>query len=281
LFIFNSHYFEEYIPDIPGFSRFPGRVIHSHRYRDPEEFTDQNVLVIGVGPSGTDIILDLSSFCNKAYLSNRGAPLATPLPDNIVQVPGILRGQESGHVEFTDGNTVNIDSVIFATGYCYKFPFLDKKCGVEVNDETNRIKPLYKHTFNSSHPSMAFIGVNIGLNPFPMFDYQVRWIASVWGGKKCLPNREEMLEDEEVAYQENLQRMLSRRKAGHYLGTWQWKLLACFSDLGGNEPLAPVYQKIYESVSKERKENLVGYKRTNYEVLDQDKWDHQIKPIPT
>ena len=261
------------MPEFPGFSGFPGRVIHSHRYRDPEEFTDQNVLVIGAGPSGSDIVLDLSLFCKIAYLSNHGAPLATPLPVNVIQVPRILSARSDGHVEFTDGSVVKVDSVIFATGYCYKFPFLDKECGVEVSKD-NRIKPLYKHTFNSSHPSMAFVGVNVGLNTFPIFDYQVRWILSVWDGKKSLPSREKMLEDEELMYQENLQRGISARKAGHYLGSWQWKLLSTFTDLGGNEPLSPVYQKIYEAVSKERKENLMGYKYINYQVLGNDEWDY-------
>ena len=36
--------------------------------RRPEEFTDKNVLVIGVGPSGTDISIDLLSTARKVSL---------------------------------------------------------------------------------------------------------------------------------------------------------------------------------------------------------------------
>ena len=268
----SSHYFEPYIPNIPGFSSFSGHIIHSHRYREPADFADQHVLVVGTGPSGIDIILDLSPFCKHVYISNRGAPLITSLPRNVTEVPGILKALEGGRVEFVNGNLVKVNSVIFATGYSYRYPFLTKESGIVVED-SSRVKPLYKHTFNSFHPSIAFVGVHLGLNPFPMFDYQIRWIKSVWCNKTTLPSEEDMIRDEEAIYQNKVHQGLSLRKTGHYLGTTQWELLARYAELGGCEPLAPVYQMIYEAVSKERKQRLMWYKETKYRILGKDRWE--------
>lgn len=63
--IFSRHYNYPYIPDLPGIKEFEGTILHSHDYRVPEQFTKQTVLVIGGGPSGCDIVLDMAEFTNK------------------------------------------------------------------------------------------------------------------------------------------------------------------------------------------------------------------------
>jgi cation diffusion facilitator CzcD-associated flavoprotein CzcO len=52
-------------PDIPGHDSFTGHWIHSHNYRDPEQFRGQRVLCFGAGPSGTDIAIDLSPYAKQ------------------------------------------------------------------------------------------------------------------------------------------------------------------------------------------------------------------------
>lgn len=59
------HYSCPYIPNFPGLQDFTGKVTHSHEYRCPEPYVNQRVLVIGGGPSGIDISLDLSKTSNK------------------------------------------------------------------------------------------------------------------------------------------------------------------------------------------------------------------------
>jgi len=61
----NGHNAMPFIPDIPGKDDFEGIQIHSHDYRIPEHFTNMNVLIIGSGPSGTDICLDVSKVANQ------------------------------------------------------------------------------------------------------------------------------------------------------------------------------------------------------------------------
>jgi cation diffusion facilitator CzcD-associated flavoprotein CzcO len=55
-----GHQHTPWMPDWPGRDQFPGRMLHSMEYRNPEEFRDRDVLVVGAGCSGLDISRDLA-----------------------------------------------------------------------------------------------------------------------------------------------------------------------------------------------------------------------------
>ena len=241
-------------------------------YREPEAFKDQNVLVVGVGQSGQDICLDLSPHAKQVHVCNRGTPIQSLLPDNVEEVPGIAKvSTDTRTVYFTDGKERCVDSIILATGYIYSFPFLTEDCEIKIK-KGKRVTPLYQHTFNSLHPSMAFIGMNFGYLPFHYCHYQVQWVLSVWAGQATLPSTECMIRHEEEVYQERLQQGMQPHIAGHYLGSAQWDMIELMATLGGSEPLAPVIKMLYEEVSRMRKYRLMEYKAINYTVLDKDKW---------
>jgi len=65
-----SHYFEPLVPDTINIERFHGLQLHSHDYRQPDDFKGRTVLVFGAGPSGTDIANDISPFVKKVRPSN-------------------------------------------------------------------------------------------------------------------------------------------------------------------------------------------------------------------
>jgi putative flavoprotein involved in K+ transport len=48
------------LPDWPGSSDFPGTLIHSSEYRNPEPFRGQDVIVVGAGNSAAEIAVDLA-----------------------------------------------------------------------------------------------------------------------------------------------------------------------------------------------------------------------------
>jgi putative flavoprotein involved in K+ transport len=48
-----------YLPDIPGREDFKGEVLHARDFCRPEPFAGMRVLVVGSGPSGVDIALEL------------------------------------------------------------------------------------------------------------------------------------------------------------------------------------------------------------------------------
>lgn len=58
----SRHYNIPLYPDIHGSESFPGSAIHSHSYKVPEVYQGKDVLIIGIGPSATDIAYDISPY---------------------------------------------------------------------------------------------------------------------------------------------------------------------------------------------------------------------------
>nr|XP_043621948.1 flavin-containing monooxygenase FMO GS-OX-like 2 isoform X2 [Erigeron canadensis] len=57
--------------DIPGIETCCKKQIHSHNYRDPEQFRDQVVVVIGCGPSGVDLSREIATVAKEVHISSR------------------------------------------------------------------------------------------------------------------------------------------------------------------------------------------------------------------
>ncbi|MEP7345461.1 MAG: NAD(P)/FAD-dependent oxidoreductase [Gemmatimonadaceae bacterium] len=72
-------------PDIPGRTRFTGRVMHSVEYRRPSDFVGQRVLVIGVGNSGGEIASELGHAGVDVTIAVRSG--ANVVPRQIAGVP--------------------------------------------------------------------------------------------------------------------------------------------------------------------------------------------------
>lgn len=59
-------------PNAPSFEgSFNGDIIHSAQYKDPDQFRDKRVLVVGAGNSGCDIVVDAANHGLQADLSVR------------------------------------------------------------------------------------------------------------------------------------------------------------------------------------------------------------------
>jgi hypothetical protein len=66
----NGHYSKPNKPEIAGESTFPGRVWHSHTYREPSVFTGQRVLVLGAAASAVDICREVATTASAVYISH-------------------------------------------------------------------------------------------------------------------------------------------------------------------------------------------------------------------
>lgn len=99
--------------------------MHSHDYRVPEVFAGQKVLVIGAGPSGMDIAVEICRVTDKVFLSHhlKDKPRSI-FPDNLQQKPDVQEINGS-RVVFVDGTEEKIDTVFFCTGKLY----ISSKCG--------------------------------------------------------------------------------------------------------------------------------------------------------
>ena len=65
-------------PPLPGRDVFRGRIVHSGAYRDPKDFTDADVVVVGAGSSGADIAVELASTARTVAIAVRDVPTFTP-----------------------------------------------------------------------------------------------------------------------------------------------------------------------------------------------------------
>ena len=54
-----GHAHTPYVPDLPGRESFTGQLVHAREYRNPAPFSGLDVLVIGMGNSGSEIATDL------------------------------------------------------------------------------------------------------------------------------------------------------------------------------------------------------------------------------
>ncbi|XP_040202695.1 flavin-containing monooxygenase FMO GS-OX-like 2 isoform X1 [Rana temporaria] len=118
-----GHYSDPFVPDIEGLEQFQGQVLHSHYYRYPEVFSSHSVVVLGAGPSGIDIALELSPYAKHVSLSHRGPPLQWTPPANLSLVPPVVRATHNSLI-CEDKTEIMADTMIFSTGYKYNYPFL-------------------------------------------------------------------------------------------------------------------------------------------------------------
>ena len=64
-----------WVPDWPGRDGFPGELVHSSEYRNPEPYRGRDVLVVGAGNSGAEIATDLAEGgASSSRLSVRTPP---------------------------------------------------------------------------------------------------------------------------------------------------------------------------------------------------------------
>ncbi|KAJ0266164.1 hypothetical protein HA466_0002060 [Hirschfeldia incana] len=164
-----------------------------------EEIFDAVVVVVGNSMSGQDISMELVEVAKEVHLSAKSLDISPGLSkviskhQNLLLHPQIESLEDDGRVIFVDGTWVVADTILYCTGYSYKFPFLESKGRVEVDDD--RVGPLFEHTFPPClSPSLSFVGIPRKLIGFPFFEAQAKWIAQVLSGKSSLPSSDQMLQ---------------------------------------------------------------------------------------
>ena len=276
LFYICSHFSEPLYPKIAGLDRFPGKVIHSFDYNIPEDYQDEEVIVLGAGSSGLDIAMELSNVSKKVYLVHLRNKLPVQFPENIHEVIGTLTACfEDGRVEINHEQILqNVSAIILCTGYHFSFPFLDPQCEIKVTN--NRVTSLYKHIFSTKFPSLSFIGLCLRICPFLNFAIQAECIASVLTGRAILPNEEEMVQDEELDYRKRLESGVAQNMM-HLLGPErQTEYCKTIAEIAGVPcALSSPVQSLYAHVNNIRLPNLATYKNMNF-TISGDEW-HAIK----
>jgi thioredoxin reductase len=218
----SGHYNMPRIPDVPGLKdwkqAWPSRVWHSKRYRNPGQFRDQNVLLIGAGVSSWDVAKEASTVAKHVFQSSRGGLYDLPsswLPEKTTRVAGVKsfeldvagsseNGPIQGRVILEDGqNLTEIHSVVLCTGYVTSYPFLPQlhrdditldmaDDRVLVTSEGNMAHNLHQDIWYIEDTSLMFVGAPYHVATFSLFDFQAQAVARVLSGKAELPSRNEM-----------------------------------------------------------------------------------------
>ncbi|CAL1263036.1 unnamed protein product [Larinioides sclopetarius] len=129
----------------------------------------------------------------------------------VIQKPGIQHFTEDGVVFEGETEVTKAGVVIMATGYTWKFPFLEEGVLVREDDRFD----LYKCIFpiNLKHPTLAIVTFFLPLGPgIPAVELQCRWVAQVFAGKCKLPSRKVMLEHTQIRYEANVARYVVQVK---------------------------------------------------------------------
>lgn len=257
---------------------FNGLVIHAHNYRFREVYTDQVVAVVGGGPSGVDISLEVSTVARKVYFLNRNKyRVYTQLPDNIDQ---IIEGEvnrfttNSMKVVFKNASEsifYPIDAVIFATGYHLSFDdrLIDQKsCCLRLNSETDSIDGLYRHLINIEQPSMAIIAMTAGaVLPFPLYHQQVLYFLSLLLEKHKLPPKEQI--DLKKLHSE------SNQKNPHIFENTDTlrRYIRSLEMEAKLTPLKPVLFKLFDDlVFRIQLENTSSYREQRVKLIDDNEY---------
>ncbi|GFQ84072.1 dimethylaniline monooxygenase 2 [Trichonephila clavata] len=127
------------------------------------------------------------------------------LSGSVIMKPDIKCFTENGVIFEGDSEVIEADVVIMATGYTWKFPFLEEGIIVQEEGKIN----LYKCMFppHLPHASLVVIGLLLPFGPgFPPGELQCRWAAQVLAGNCKLPSQEVMFNDIKQRYETNLKR---------------------------------------------------------------------------
>lgn len=100
-----------------------------------------------------------------------------------------IQSKEGDSIRFEDGTCEAVDSIIYATGYNIRFPFLDDAI---INPDSNDVS-LYQLTVHPDYTGLYFIGLCQPLGAImPISERQSVWVADLIEGYSALPSRSEM-----------------------------------------------------------------------------------------
>jgi len=192
----NGHFVVPHIPEMTGLrewnERYPGSISHAKYYRRASDFAGKKTIVVGSSASGSDISLQVCRSSQQPLLwSCRSTPpinaISTPLRR---QLPPISKlNPDNRTVEFEDGTVeTGIDTILFATGYLYSLPFLEKIQPRLITDGSH-VNHTYQHLIYAPQPTLSFLVLNQRVTPFPVAEAQSAVLARILSGRLPLPDK--------------------------------------------------------------------------------------------
>lgn len=91
-----------------------------------------------------------------------------------------------------DGNSIDLDMVILATGWATDFSFIAKDVWQRFGAEDDGFY-LYRHILNPEVPGLAFVGRASSISSILTYCLQAHWLAEMIKGNLTLPSVSEMM----------------------------------------------------------------------------------------
>lgn len=272
ILICNGHYHTSFIPEYEGREFFTGMEIHSHEYRKPDTFKDQDILVIGGNFSAVDIVQQTAEFAKSVTWSHhlKDKPDTKAFGKNVNSKPDVKCLSERG-VEFVDGSLAEFTTIVYCTGYKYTFPFLSVDCGISTDEDY--VKPLYKHCLNIKNPTMAFIGLPNLICPNQIFSIQSMFCLKFISKQKKFPSKDEMIKDYEAEMESRMKKGLLNKK-GHLMGPDVQDLY--YIDLAATaeiSPIKPVVPRMHKYTNQNRAKDFINFRRRKFYVIDDETFE--------
>jgi hypothetical protein len=134
-----------------------------------------------------------------------------------IRVKPDVQRLDGDHVAFADGSREPVDTIIYATGYRTRFPFLDASLFAEEDAAS-----LYRRIAAPRLPGLYFAGLVQPIGPtIPLVEIQGRWLAALLSGAMALPDAATM--QREIARHAAL-------RARRYVGSPRYALEVDFRD---------------------------------------------------
>lgn len=126
--------------------------------------------------------------------------LPNRIGDGRIKLVPDVKAIDGNKVHLVDGSAIEVDAIIYSTGYQTTLPFFDKAF-LEIKD--NKI-PLYKRIFLPGVPNLAFVGMfqAIRWGFLDIMEPQADLISEYLVGNYGAPNKEEQLAD--IAHERKL-----------------------------------------------------------------------------
>jgi hypothetical protein len=232
----NGHYSLPFVPRLRGLDNatsFGIQVLHSIAYDSPEKFGGKRVLCVGGRASGSDLARELTAHASAVYLSDSSYQGDDPWTQHgVTLLPRTTRIIANNTVEFSaQGDfdltplSVQVDVIIFCTGYDYNFPFISAQTSnlqLQVGDR--RVSPLVEQLWHPQIPNLAFLGLPHSIVPFPLMELQAQACLNQWSqeGKDLPPTEDERMRFALADASAGGPNRSGRIQDTHYLGNAQW-----------------------------------------------------------
>ena len=190
----NGHFSVPFVPEYKGMDTFPGRIMHSHDFRDAEEFRGKNVIILGSSYSAEDVSLQCYKYGAKTVtIGYRNNPMGFNWPDRMKEVHYLDR-IDGNKAIFKDGTIQEMDVLILCSGYLHHFPFLEESLKLRTH---NRLYPpnLYKGVVWEKNLNLFYLGMQDQFHTFNMFDAQAWYVRDIIMNKIKLPSNDEIAND--------------------------------------------------------------------------------------